>query len=89
MKNEQSEILSRLHGLLSNFKRMSAANSRFEPEREVAAQILKLIETPNSSTPDSLLQVLKSIENVEHYDGSAWFDLQIHVHAWIRESRGQ
>jgi hypothetical protein len=80
------EILSILRLQIKYFERHSKAQSSFLPELEISMDILRIIETTNTVTEDSLLSIAKTynkIIGVDHYDGTGWFGFKIRLSSYF------
>ncbi|CAL2101239.1 conserved protein of unknown function [Tenacibaculum sp. 190130A14a] len=80
---EQMEIMCR------NFEERSKNNLLFLPQHKVSKKInslIRSIEKPTDLELNTIADLVKNIENIEHYGGSAWHDYKIHVNAILKEN---
>jgi len=66
-------------------------HSRHDPsfiaERDVAIEIVKLMCTPTPTVEEfeEIARLLKSLDSIDHYDGSGWAGFRMAVLGWLRE----
>ena len=79
----------RLQGLLAvcpYFERHAKTHPLFVPEHKAVVQINSLIQTKlefGYSDAAETIRIIDAVENMEHYDGTGWFDYKIRLCGWL------
>ncbi|RBW57542.1 hypothetical protein DS884_10835 [Tenacibaculum sp. E3R01] len=72
-----------------NFKTQSKAKSLFIQEYETSKEINELIRLTDKPTQiefKKIVELIKLVNNTEHYSGSQWHDYKIHLNAVLLEN---
>ena len=89
MKIISEEHFKRMEMMSRYFKEKSIINSAYLPEYKISEEINKMIckiEKPILSDFEKIVELMKNIENTDHYGGSHWHDYQIHLNAILKEN---
>ena len=83
MKNFQAYVAS----FVAYFEGHSAAEPLFIPERDAATEIVKLMLAPTPTIVEfrEIARLLKSVDSIQHYDGSGWCGFRGAVLFWLKE----
>jgi len=87
MKIISPEHFERMEMMSRNFGAKSKSNSLFLSEHEISKEIngmIRSIKKPTETEFKNIVELIKSIDNTEHYDGSQWYDYKIHLNAILR-----
>lgn len=79
---DRQEVLKRMKRIEDYFQRNSLDNVLFQPEFLCAKTIRERIETIGHLTTqdaEDLLKIYNETNAGQHYDGSGWFDYQLHL----------
>ncbi|WP_289046520.1 hypothetical protein [uncultured Olleya sp.] len=71
------------------FESNSKKDKLFLPEYEISKEInemIQLIDKPSQSDFEKIEELIKSLNSIEHYNGSQWYDYKIHLNAILREN---
>ena len=87
MKIVSEEHFQRMQMMCRVFEANSRTREEYLPEFKASKAINELIEkVAKPSTGDflAILNILNDLDNVQHKNGSQWFDYKIHVSATLR-----
>lgn len=79
---ERHEVLRRLKIFEARFQSSCSISIYFEPEYRCAKAINEKLEDLKCLTrkdAEEILKIYNETNSGEHYDGSAWFDFQLHL----------
>lgn len=81
MRNFQAYVAS----FIVYFWGHSRHEPSFIPERDVAIEIVKLMCTPTPTVEEfeEIARLLKSVDSIDHYDGSGWGGFRMAVLSWL------
>ena len=83
------EVLTGLNLCCTYFERNIQNNSTFEPEFKTSKIINSILETKQilkDSDVSDIVKLMNDIKEVEHYDGSGWFDYKMRLGHFLRLS---
>lgn len=83
---EKGEIFDEMNMICKKLKLSSQRNFLFEPEFNISLKInneIKKLEKVTQSNAIKLIDLFNEINNIEHYDGSAWLDYKIHLASFL------
>ena len=81
---DQQRTIDNLNKFINYFERNSKGS--FEHEAFVAINIINFIKLRQTITHDNILNIeslYNQIKDKEHYNGSGWFDFQIHLGSFL------
>lgn len=84
---DKAEALASLNLCCVYFERNIQNSILFEPELETSEAInaiLALKETLTSDDITDIVKRMKNIDNIEHYDGSGWFDYKLQLAYYLK-----
>jgi len=84
---KKTDVLHRLHLRSAYFERNIKNHEIFRPEFDVSRKINSILERKDALTKsdvDEILNLLNDIDEVEHYDGSGWYDYQIQLAYFLK-----
>jgi hypothetical protein len=69
------------------FETQSESDPSFIPERDMASKVVHLMRTHSPARPASreIVDLMKAIDSVHHYDGSGWHGFKNAVRWWLAE----
>jgi hypothetical protein len=89
MKTISKEHFGRMKLMCANFAEKSKSNALFLPEYETSKKINQMIESinkPTASDFNKIVDLIKTTDIKEHYNGAQWFDYKIHLNALLRDN---
>jgi hypothetical protein len=83
------DYLAYAESFIAYFEEHSASDSSFIAERDTATTVVQLMRSHSPANPgcDEIVRLMKSIDAVDHYDGSGWHGFKNAVRWWL-EDRG-
>jgi hypothetical protein len=79
---DRQQVLKEMKSIESYFLRNIATHELFQPEFECARTVNNLLEqNPNLTVTvaEEILSIYNKTNAAQHYDGSGWFDYQLHL----------
>ena len=85
-KDEKRDVLEGLENRCKYFRSYSENNYLFKPEYETAKAVNSILsdsEILSDIEIHRVINLINSINNIEHFDGSGWFDYLIRVSGFL------